>query len=148
MSNTKDTFTKAMTTLHRSVYRMSGGRIFKKGFGMPVVILTTTGRKSGKKRETMLTSPIQQDDGTVVLVASYGGDDRNPAWFLNLGENPDVELEIHGETQQMTARTATTDEKAELWPDVVGSYKGYGGYQEKTDRDIPLVLLSPGASDE
>jgi len=76
-------------------------------------------------------------------VASYGGDDRSPAWYLNLRDHPEVTLTMQGRTRSMKARTATVDEKAELWPKVVAGYKGYAGYQTKTDRDIPLVLLDP-----
>ena len=138
----KDTFTKGFTAFHRQVFKTTKGRIGGTAFGMPVVILTTTGRKSGQARETMLTSPLQDGD-TVVLVASYGGDDRSPAWYLNLRDHPEVTLTMQGRTRSMKARTATVDEKAELWPKVVAGYKGYAGYQTKTDRDIPLVLLDP-----
>jgi deazaflavin-dependent oxidoreductase (nitroreductase family) len=106
------------------------------------VILKTTGRKTGKPRTTTLTSPIQDGD-TVVIVASYGGDDRHPAWFLNLRDEPKVELTIHNETRPMTAHVASPEEKAELWPRVVAAHKGYAQYQTKTDRDIPLVILEP-----
>lgn len=111
-------------------------------FGMPVIILRTTGRKSGKVRETMLTSPIQEK-GTVVVVASYGGDKRHPAWFLNLRENPDVEITMRGRTQKMRARIASEDEKARMWPRITETYRGYSSYQRRTDRDIPVVLLEP-----
>jgi deazaflavin-dependent oxidoreductase (nitroreductase family) len=142
MPNFKDLAAKVLTSLHRVIYNASGGRIGSRGFGMPVVILTTTGRKSGKQRDTVLTSPVL-DDQRVVLVASYGGDDRHPAWYLNLRDNPEVELTLNGNKRAMKARTATADEKAELWPDVVKSYKGYAQYQKRTDRDIPLVILEP-----
>jgi deazaflavin-dependent oxidoreductase (nitroreductase family) len=142
MANLKDTAFKLGTALHRGILRLSGGRIGGKGYGMPVVILTTTGRKSGQPRETVLTAPIHEDD-LVVLVASFGGDDRNPTWFLNLRDEPAVELELEGEKRSMTAKVATPDEKAELWPRVVAAHKGYASYQTKTDRDIPLVLLRP-----
>ena len=141
MANAKDVLTKAVTTVHRSIYHLSGGRLLNRGAGMPVVVLTTTGRKSGHKRQTMLTSPVH-DDERVVLVASYGGDDRHPAWFLNLRDHPDVDLEMDGITRAMTARVATAEEKADLWPQVVAANKGYGEYQTKTDRDIPLVILT------
>lgn len=140
MANPKDLVTKTVTSLHRGIYHLSGGRLLNRGAGMPVVVLTTTGRKSGQKRQTMLTSPVHDDD-RVVLVASYGGDDRNPAWFLNLRDHPGVELEMDGTTRSMTARVANPEEKAELWPRVVEANKGYAGYQTKTDRDIPLVIL-------
>ena len=90
----------------------------------------------------MLTSPLQEGD-KVVLIASYGGDDRHPAWYLNLRDKPDVEATMSGSKQPMRARTATEAEKAEMWPKIVSTYKGYAGYQEKTDRDIPVVILEP-----
>src|SRR5574341_1422695 len=105
--NVKDVAAKAFTTLHKAVFRVSNGRIGGKGFGMPVVILTTTGRKSGKQRETMLTTPVH-DDNQVILVASYGGDDRHPTWFLNLRDNPKVELTMAGKTRPMKARVASS----------------------------------------
>jgi deazaflavin-dependent oxidoreductase (nitroreductase family) len=142
MSNMKDLVARSVTTLHRVIYTASGGRLLNKGAGMPVVILTTTGRKTGRRRPTMLTAPVHEPD-MVVLVASNGGDDRHPIWYLNLRDDPAVELELAGEKRPMTARIATADEKAELWPRVVAANKGYGGYQEKTDRDIPLVILEP-----
>jgi deazaflavin-dependent oxidoreductase (nitroreductase family) len=142
MANLKDTIAKPLSLFHAAVYRASGGRIGRSGFGMPVVILETTGRKTGKKRTTTLTSPVQ-DGETVVLVASYGGDDRHPMWYLNLLDEPKVELTIHGKTRPMTARVASAAEKKELWPRVVAAYKGYAQYQTRTERDIPLVLLEP-----
>jgi deazaflavin-dependent oxidoreductase (nitroreductase family) len=109
---------------------------------MPVVELHTVGRSSGKRRSTMLTAPVH-DEGTYVLVASKGGDDRDPDWFRNLVANPDVELTVDGTTIPLTARVATEDEKSELWPRIVEAYKGYAGYQEKTDRNIPVVICEP-----
>ena len=138
----KDRFNRAFTGLHKALFKASKGKLFGKAFGMPVVMLTTTGRKSGQPRSTMLTSPVREGD-KVVLVASYGGDDRDPAWYKNLLAEPAVEIVMSGATRKMTARTATADEKAALWPQVVAAYKGYAGYQTKTDRDIPLVILEP-----
>ena len=113
---------------------------------MPVLELTTTGRKSGQKRSVMLTSPIQEGDA-IVVVASRGGDDVHPAWFLNLQADPDVEVSLKGApAQTMTARVATADERARLWPQVAADFKNYADYQKKTDREIPLVLLTPRAS--
>ncbi len=108
---------------------------------MPVLKLTTTGRKSGRPRTVMLTSP-HQDGDTTVIVASKGGDDRHPAWFLNLRDNPEVEVETREQPRRkMTARIATPEERAELWPVITGKQERYAGYQKKTDREIPLVLL-------
>lgn len=142
MPNLKDLSVRAVTSVHRAVFRVSKGRLASTGFRMPVLELTTVGRKSGKRRSTMLTSPVQDGDG-LVLVASYGGDDRHPTWFLNLRDNPKVEVTMGGETRPMKARVASAEEKAELWPRVVAAYKGYAQYQTRTERDIPLVIVEP-----
>lgn len=139
-STAKDWTARAVTGLHKAVFRASKGRVGGRGFGMPVLELTTTGRKTGKRRTTMLTSPVH-DDRRVVLVASYGGDDRHPTWFLNLREHPEVEVTMGGRTRSMRARVASPDEKEALWPDVVAAYRGYAQYQKRTERDIPLVVL-------
>lgn len=138
----KDTFFKIFTGFHEGVFKVSKGKVFGRAGGMPVVMLITTGRKSGKQRSTMLTSPVQLGE-SVVLVASYGGDARHPAWYLNLTANPEVEAVMSGSHRTMTARVASPEEKAELWPQITGKYKGYAGYQQKTDRDIPVVILDP-----
>ena len=122
--------------------RLSGGRVLNSAFGMPAVELRSVGRKSGRIRTTMLTAPVVDGD-RVVLVASKGGDDRNPDWYQNIMANPEVELAMAGESRQMRARTATSDEKADLWPRIVSAYKGYGGYQRRTERDIPVVICDP-----
>ncbi len=140
-NSAKDWSARAVTGLHKAVFRASKGRILGRTLGMPVLELTTIGRKSGKRRTTMLTSPVQ-DDHRIVLVASYGGDDRHPTWFLNLRDHPEVEVTMGGTRRSMKARVASPEEKAELWPRVVDAYRGYGRYQSKTDRDIPLVVLS------
>ena len=79
----------------------------------------------------------------MVLIASKGGDARDPLWYANLTANPDVELTMNGETRKMRARTASPDEKAALWPDIVATYKGYASYQERAGRDIPVVICEP-----
>lgn len=142
MANAKDIGARLVTGFHEAIFRISKGRFANRGFGMPVLVLTTPGRKSGKERTTMLTSPVQDGDA-VVLVASYGGDDRHPQWFLNLRENPEVEITMEGSTRQLRARVASPEEKATLWPRVVAAYRGYGQYQKRTDRDIPLVICEP-----
>jgi deazaflavin-dependent oxidoreductase (nitroreductase family) len=126
------------------LFKATSGRIGGRIMGMPALILHTTGRKSGQLRTTMLTAPIVED-GRIVLVASYGGDDREPTWALNLRANPAVEVTMGGATRPMTAHVAGAEEKAELWPRVTSTYKGYAGYQTKTERDIPLVILEPAS---
>ena len=137
-----DAALKTMNFLHRCIHKLSFGRLGWKAGGMPVVELTTIGRKSGQPRTVILTSPIQED-GVYVVVASKGGNPEHPAWFLNLRDNPDVEVVFEGKPKaKATARVASAEERSRLWPQVVSKYKGYGGYQEKTTREIPLVFLT------
>jgi len=134
---------KTMNAVHRSLLKISGGRAGWNVSNMPVLELTTTGRKSGQPRAVMLTSPLQEGS-TIVVVASRGGDDKPPAWLLNLTDNPDVEVALKGEPKQrMHARVATSAERGRLWPLVTADHKNYAGYQTKTEREIPLVLLQP-----
>jgi deazaflavin-dependent oxidoreductase (nitroreductase family) len=134
---------KAMNRFHRGLLQISRGRIGWQLLGMPVLELTTTGRTSGRPHTVMLTSPVQQGK-VIVIVASRGGADRDPDWFLNLRGHPDVQVAFVGHAKEpMRARVATPDERALLWPRVTATYKGYAVYQTKTDREIPLVLLEP-----
>ena len=138
-----DLVLKTMNFVHRATLTLSFGKLGWKAAGMPVLELTTVGRKSGEQRSCMLTTPLQRGD-TLVIVASRGGDDHHPAWFLNLQANPDVEVALGGKPKRpYVARVATDDERAEMWPLVTDKYKNYAGYQSKTSREIPLVLLEP-----
>jgi deazaflavin-dependent oxidoreductase (nitroreductase family) len=140
--NLKDEGAKVVNTIHRTLFTATSGRIGGRIAGMPALILKTTGRKSGAVRTSMLTAPIVEDD-RVVIVASYGGDDREPSWSLNLRADPEVEITMGGSTKKLHARIASAEERADLWPRVTSSYKGYAGYQTKTEREIPLVILTP-----
>jgi deazaflavin-dependent oxidoreductase (nitroreductase family) len=133
---------KTMNALHKTLLTVSGGRYGNTVGSMPVVKLHTVGRKSGKKRVTMLTSPINED-GNYILVASKGGDNRDPDWYRNVVANPDIQLEISDETLDFTARVLTPEEKLEVWPRITEAYKGYAGYQKKTDREIPVIICEP-----
>ena len=138
-----DVVLKVMNGIHRLVLRVTGNRVGWSAYGMPVIELTTTGRRSGQLRTTMLTSPYQEGS-TIIIVASRGGDDRHPAWFLNLRDQPNVEVSLGGRpTQRMRAEIAGPDERARLWPLVTADHRNYAGYQRKTKREIPLVLLRP-----
>jgi deazaflavin-dependent oxidoreductase (nitroreductase family) len=140
-----DAALKAMNAIHRVVLKLSFGHLGWSTSNMPVLELTTTGRKSGQQRAVMLTSPLQEGS-TYVVVASRGGDDTHPAWFLNLRDDPAVEVAIKGGPKQpMHARVATSEERADLWPRITADHKNYAGYQTKTDREIPVVLLEPTA---
>ena len=138
----KDAFHKVGTGIHRVIFNVSKGRIFGRAFGMPIVELVTTGRRSGKARATMLSVPIIDGD-RLVLVASFGGDDRHPAWYLNLRSNPEVRVTIAGSTRTMIARIAAEEERAELWPQIISVFEGYARYQKRTERPIPVVILEP-----
>ena len=134
---------KTQNAVHRLIQRLSGGRLGWEALGMPVLELTTIGRKSGQRRSVMLTSPLSEN-GNMVIVASRGGDDAHPAWLLNLSDNPKVEVAVKGRAKEpMTARIATPEERARLWPQIAGSHSNYASYQTKTDREIPLVVLEP-----
>lgn len=142
MSSAQDRFIRAVNTVHRTVFTATEGRVAGRLMGMSVVKLTTRGRRSGQLRTTMLTSPVS-DGENPVLVASYGGSPRHPDWFLNLQDDPDVEVMTRDFNGRRRARVATPEEKERLWPQITGKYRGYAGYQEKTTRNIPLVILEP-----
>lgn len=138
----KDLSYKYLTKVHDGVFTASNGRLFGHLRGMTVVKLTTTGRKSGLERSTMLTSPIAEPD-RIVLVASYYGDPRHPAWYLNLQAHPEVHALTPDVDIPMQARTLVGDERAALWAEVIATQPRYANYQSKTDRELPLVVLTP-----
>jgi deazaflavin-dependent oxidoreductase (nitroreductase family) len=107
--------------------------------GAPVLLLTTTGRKSGKERTTPLIYGRSGDD--VLLVASDGGAPKSPPWYHNLKANPDVGVQIWGERFRARARAATSEERPEMWRTMVGHWPYYDRYQEMTEREIPVVVL-------
>jgi deazaflavin-dependent oxidoreductase (nitroreductase family) len=128
--------------LHATVYKVSGGRIGHKLPGVPpTLLLDHVGAKSGTDRTTPLTYLADGDD--FVIVASKGGYPKNPAWFHNLRANPDTTVQIGSEHRPVHARVANPDERTRLWPKVVAIHSGYADYQERTEREIPLVILEP-----
>jgi deazaflavin-dependent oxidoreductase (nitroreductase family) len=143
-----DVTLKAMNTMHRLILKLSGGRLGGTTAGMPVFEVTTIGRRSGQSRSVMLTSPLSvgSTHDEIALVASRGGDDTHPAWYLNMVANPLVSVVSQASANNakvaMRARVASAEERKELWPKVVAAYKGYGAYQAKTDREIPVVILA------
>lgn len=137
---------KVMNAVHRVVLGLTGGRFGWEAMGMPVVKLTTKGRRTGQERTSMLTSPYQEGDN-LVLVASRGGDDRHPAWFLNLRDNPDVTVSVGGAPpKRMKAEVVSPEERARLWPLITKDHSNYAGYQKRTSREIPVVVLQPAGA--
>lgn len=146
IDSVKDAGLKAMNTFHRTVVAVTGGKLGATMGSMPVFKVTTTGRVSGQPRTVLLTAPVH-DDNQWVFVASKGGDDRHPDWYRNMVAEPRFQIEPvdGGDTITLVARTATAEEKAGLWPQIVAAYRGYDGYQARTDRDIPVILATPAA---
>ena len=107
--------------------------------GTTALILTTKGRRSGKPRSTPLIYQRHGDD--YLVVASRGGSDQPPAWYLNLQADPEVEVQVLGDHFRARARTATAAERQELWPIMTAVWPAYDGYQRKTAREIPVVVL-------
>jgi deazaflavin-dependent oxidoreductase (nitroreductase family) len=122
------------------LYRLSGGRLGGKMDNLPVLLLQNKGRKSGAVR----TAPLLylEDGQDLVIVASRGGSDETPAWWLNLQANPRTTVEIKGKRHEVVARLASDEERARLWPLLVAGYRHYAAYQERTQRQIPVIILS------
>ncbi len=143
MADRRDPAAKVVNLLHRSLFTATRGKLGGKVMGMEAVVLTTTGRKTGEKRQTMLTAPITEGE-KVFLVASWGGGPKHPMWFLNLQADPNVTITRNGtDTKNYVGRILSHEEKEAIWPRITDSYKGYAGYQEKTDRDIPVIEFTP-----
>ena len=137
-----DFFFKWMSRVNTFMYRRSGGEGFGSNFqGIPVALLTTTGRKSGEPRISPLY--FHRDGNVVVVAASKGGSDKNPMWYLNLKADPKVKVQIKKEVLDLTARDATDEERTKYWPKLVEMYPTYEDYQSWTDRVIPLVICEP-----
>jgi deazaflavin-dependent oxidoreductase (nitroreductase family) len=132
---------RALSEVHLAAYRLSRGRVLGSVVGMPVLLLTTTGRRSGKARTTPLT--FFRDGTDLVVIASNGGADKAPAWSLNLQQTPRAVVEIGTDKLAVTARAASEQERERLWVVVTAAYAGYARYQERTTRRIPVVLLTP-----
>jgi len=133
---------QAMTILNNVAYELSGGRVAgHTPSGAPICLLRTTGRRTGRPRTVSLVYLPAGDD--LVVVASLGGMSHHPAWYLNLGANPVATVQVGSERRQVRARLATPDERERFWPPLIESYEHFAAYQVRTDREIPLVVLSP-----
>lgn len=120
-------------------YRLTGGKIGGTFRGAPVLLLTTTGRKTGKRRTTPLLYVRNGNNWTVV--ASNGGRPKDPSWFFNLRRNPEAEIQIKTNVSKVLAKQASPEEKTRLWPLLTKMYPTYNDYQKKTEREIPVVIL-------
>ncbi len=130
-----------VTQVHAHLYRVSRGRIGRRLGQVEQVLLTTTGRRSGAQRTTPLS--VLVDGDVLVLIASNGGAARHPDWYLNLVAEPHVTIQRGAEAIPMRARIATPVERAVLWPRAVALYGGYARYQDRTEREIPVVVCEP-----
>ena len=128
---------------HGCLYRISRGKIGTSIGKLQFVMLTTIGRKSGKKRTVPLASFHQYDE--YVVIASYGGNSHHPAWFLNLRENPDVEIQIDTLITKAKASIVEKPDRRyqELWEKATDTYHGFDNYQKATSRSIPIVIIKP-----
>jgi F420H(2)-dependent quinone reductase len=136
---------QSMTALNIAVYRMSGGRVAGSlRTGAALCLVTTTGRRTGRARTVPLL--FIEQDGALVLVASRGGMSAHPAWYLNLREHPEITVQVGADVVAATARDATPDERRRAWPLLVAVYPRFEQYQRRTDREIPLVIVTPDPS--
>ncbi|BBZ30536.1 deazaflavin-dependent nitroreductase [Mycolicibacterium madagascariense] len=132
---------KYFSRAHIAVYQRTNGRLGAQLLWFPAALLTTTGRKSGQQRTT--ATLCLRDGERVILPASFGGRESNPAWYLNLKANPAVRVQVRDEHLSMTARDATDEERRRYWPVLIKMYPPYKGYRDATDRKIPLVVCEP-----
>lgn len=142
------TIIKWMSKFNVAAYRATNGKLGSKwrvgsAFprGLPICLLTTTGRKSGEERISPLL--FLEDSNNVILVASQGGLPKNPMWYLNVKADPVVKVQINARIRSMTARVATAEERAQLWPKLVAMYADFDNYQAWTDRVIPVIVCEP-----
>ena len=133
--------TRHLGALHRALYSVSGGRIGSRIWGLEIVLLTTTGRRSGRRRTVPLCS--LRDGESFVVIASYGGLARSPSWWLNLEHDPRATVRLGRTSHDVVAREAQLDEREDLWLRLVARAPGYLGYQRRTTRRIPIVVLDP-----
>ena len=141
MTSAMSRLIRAFTDTHVALIRLTRGKLGARMGRTKICVLTTTGIKSGVERH----SPLAwfPHDAGLVVIASAGGSDHHPAWYRNLVANPLVSVEIDGVNLPMAARTASDAEKAKIWPGIVATAKNFEGYQARTSRNIPVVILAP-----
>jgi deazaflavin-dependent oxidoreductase (nitroreductase family) len=126
---------------HVRQYQATNGEVGYLWNGVPILLLSTTGRRSGQPRTTPLIFGRDADD--YLVIASLGGAPKNPSWYVNLQANPRAEIQVKAEQIPVIARTASDDEKPRLWRIMTEQWPNYDVYQSRTDREIPVVVLSP-----
>lgn len=136
----RDKTAKHLSTLHKALYRLTGGRIGRRLVDNDMLLLTTMGRHTGKEHTVPLLYLRDGDD--VVVIASWGGRDTHPEWYLNLREHPSAAIQINGTRIEVSATTADPRQRARLWPRILDAYDGYRVDQSRTEREIPVVILN------
>ncbi len=137
----KDASVRRWSRIHKYLYRITGGFLGGRLVDNDMLLLGTRGRETGETHTVPLL--YLTDDDRYVVIASYGGRDHHPDWYLNLIEDPIVEVQTPGSKKTMIARTARPDERSDWWPRVLEAYEGYSVYQSRTSREIPVVFLEP-----
>lgn len=132
---------RRISRLHRAVYRLTGGRIGRSLANHDMLLVTTTGRRTGRPHTVPLL--YLEDGRRLVVIASFGGRDRHPSWYLNLRANPTVTVQVAAGEFTARATPATPDERKTWWPRIVEEHAAYATYQERTKREIPVVFLDP-----
>lgn len=135
-----DRTAKNLSTLHRLLYEATRGHVGKRLVDNDMLLLTTTGRRTGKDHTVPLL--YLRDGGDYVVIASWGGRDRHPEWYLNLVSEPETTVRVRGGRFPARASTADPQQRQRLWPQVLDTYDGYRVYQERTNREIPIVILT------
>lgn len=137
------TVVRALTPADRALQARTSGRASLTGaLGMPAMLLTTTGRRSGQPRTVALT--FARHDGGLVVIGSNFGQPHHPAWSANLLADPDATVTVRGARWQVTARLLDETEKAEVWPELLQLWPGYAAYQDRSGRNLRVFLLTPG----
>jgi deazaflavin-dependent oxidoreductase (nitroreductase family) len=134
-------FLKVALSIYIFLYRLTSGAIGGQMSGLKVLLLTTTGRKTGQRRTTPLG--YFKQEGNFVLIASNGGADRNPAWFYNLQSNPQVAIQIGNKQMAAQAEQASSEKRKQLWTELVKMAPAYAQYTQRTKREIPMVIVQP-----
>ena len=136
----RDSTAKRLSTFHTQLFKATRGRIGKRLVDNDMLLLTTVGSRTGELHTVPLL--YLRDNADVIIIASWGGRPTHPQWYGNILANPSVTIRILEESTSVTARTANSEERSRLWPLITSAYDGYREYQTRTDREIPVVILS------